>query len=357
MTLPEAVQPGGGLILGLESTCDETAAAVVWQGREVLSSVVSSQIGLHQKFGGVVPEVAARAHLESINWLVTEALNQAGIKTGTQLDGIAVAHAPGLIGCLLVGVATAKALAFAWQKPLIPVNHVQAHMYSVLLRDATNTEPSDRLPEFPALGLVISGGHSSLYHVTAFDQIKRIGATHDDAVGEAFDKVAAILKLGYPGGPLIDKLALQGNPDAIDFPLSLLAKDSLDFSFSGIKTSVLYFVNGKQGRERDASSLTQQQKADVAASFQRAAATMLVEKIRRGIKQYPVKSILVGGGVSANSVIRKQLELVGRELAIPVFIPPLRYCTDNAAMTAGLGYHLWRAGKTAGLELEAIATV
>lgn len=352
------------LILGIETTCDETAAAVVRDGREVLSSVVGSQIELHTKFGGVVPEIAARAHLENINVLIAEALEQAGLgalgqarQAGAKLDGIAVAHAPGLIGCLLVGVAAAKALAFAWDKPLIPINHVQAHLYSVMLQDDRTDTTAWQPPEFPALGLVISGGHSSLYHVTAFDQLQRIGSTHDDAVGEAFDKVAAILQLGYPGGPLIDTLAQQGDEHAINFPLSMLEKDSLDFSFSGIKTSVLYFVNGKQGRERDASVMTLQQKADVAASFQRAAATMLIEKLRRAAARYPAKSIMVGGGVSANSVIRRRLHQLGQELGMPVYIPPLRFCTDNAAMTAGLGYPLMKAGKIAGLDLEAIATV
>lgn len=342
----------GMLILGIETTCDETAAAVVADGRRVLSSAVSSQIDLHAKFGGVVPEIAARAHIETINEMIAAALRDAQIR-GQQLDGVAVAHAPGLIGCLLVGVAAAKSLAFAWNKPLIPVNHVQAHLYSVMLEDGG----AQAEMRFPTLGLVISGGHSSIYHVTAFDCLQRIGVTHDDAVGEAFDKVAAILQLGYPGGPLIDRLARQGDENAINFPLSLLEKESLDFSFSGIKTSVLYHVNGKKGRERDASSLSAQQKADVAASFQRAAAAMLIEKLRRAAARYETRSLMVGGGVSANSVIRRRLLELGGELGVPVLIPPLRFCTDNAAMTAGLGYHLLKAGKVADLNLEAIATL
>jgi N6-L-threonylcarbamoyladenine synthase len=343
-------------ILGIETTCDETSAAVVRDGREVLSNVVSSQIDLHAKFGGVVPEVAARAHLESLNVIVEEALARAGVTDPSQqLDGVAVANCPGLIGCLLVGTAAAKGYAFAWQKPLLAVNHVQAHLYSVLLQDETT--PRVAPPAFPAVGLVMSGGHSSLYHVASFQELRRIGQTQDDAVGEAFDKVAAILQLGYPGGPLIDKLAEDGDPHGVKLPVSHLEKESLNFSFSGLKTAVLYLVNGRQGRERDASALTRQQKADVAATFQRVAAEMLVEKIRRAATRFETRSILVGGGVSANRAIRKAVVELGVALGIPVFIPPMRYCTDNGAMIAGLGYELLRAGRMADLALETVATV
>lgn len=339
------------LILGIETTCDETSAAVMENGRRVLSNVVSSQIDLHAKFGGVVPEVAARAHLESLNQIVGEALERADVKdAANEIDAVAVANCPGLIGCLLVGTAAAKGFALAWGKPLVGVNHVQAHLYSVLLDSAAQVE-------FPAVGLVMSGGHSSLYQVKAFDELLRIGQTLDDAVGEAFDKVAAILMLGYPGGPLIDQLAKSGDPHAIKFPVSHLEKDSLNFSFSGLKTSVLYHVNGKQGRERDATSLSEQQKANVAASFQRVAAEMLVEKIRRAVHRFETRSIIVGGGVSANTAIRAAVVKLGDELKVNVFIPPMRYCTDNAAMIAGLAYPLLVAGKTAALSLETIATV
>ena len=346
------------LILGIETTCDETSAAVVRDGRDVLSNVVSSQIDLHAKFGGVVPEVAARAHLETLNAIIDEALEMAGVKNPRDdIAAVAVANCPGLIGCLLVGTATAKGFAFAWDKPLVGVNHVQAHLYSVLLQDnSTSNAPVSDVP-FPAVGLVMSGGHSSLYHVRAFDQLQRIGQTQDDAVGEAFDKVAAILQLGYPGGPLIDKLAMTGDPHAIKFPLSHLEKDSLNFSFSGLKTAVLYHVNGKKGRERDASALSEQQKADVAASFQRTAAQMLVEKLRRAANRYDTRSLIVGGGVSANTAIRKAVLDLAQELRIPAFIPPMRYCTDNAAMIAGLAHPLLLAGKTSPLSLDTIATV
>jgi N6-L-threonylcarbamoyladenine synthase len=372
------VQPP--LILGIETTCDETAAAVVRDGREVLSNVVSSQVDLHAKFGGVVPEVAARAHLEALNAIVAEALSRAGVHDpAAELAAVAVANCPGLIGCLLVGTAAAKAFAFAWQKPLLAVNHVQAHLYSVLLTESgqkpvtsgqspTASGPSalssdhrplttDHSVPFPAIGLVMSGGHSSLYHVESFHHLRRIGQTQDDAVGEAFDKVAAILHLGYPGGPLIDRLAEAGDPFAVKFPVSHLEKDSLNFSFSGLKTAVLYHVNGKKGRERDASALTGQQKADVAASFQRVAAQMLVEKLRRAAGRFETKSLLIGGGVSANTAIRTAVTALGDELGLPVFIPPMRYCTDNGAMIAGLGHELLAAGNVATLALETVATV
>ncbi|MGN6370941.1 MAG: tRNA (adenosine(37)-N6)-threonylcarbamoyltransferase complex transferase subunit TsaD [Phycisphaerae bacterium] len=344
------------LILGIETTCDETSAAVVRDGHEVLSNVVSSQIDLHAKFGGVVPEVAARAHLETVNAIIDEALHAAGVtEPREEIAAVAVANCPGLIGCLLVGTATAKGLAFAWEKPLVGVNHVQAHLYSVLLHEILQ-DPTREVP-FPAIGLVMSGGHSSLYHVRAFDQLQRIGQTQDDAVGEAFDKVAAILQLGYPGGPLIDKLAKSGNPRAIRFPLSHLEKDSLNFSFSGLKTAVLYHVNGKKGRERDASALSEQQKADVAASFQYTAAQMLVEKMRRAANRFETRSLIVGGGVSANTAIRQAVLDLAAELGLPAFIPPMRYCTDNAAMIAGIAHPLLLAGNTSPLSLDTIATV
>jgi N6-L-threonylcarbamoyladenine synthase len=350
------------LILGLETTCDETSAAVVRDGREVLSNVVASQIDLHAKFGGVVPEVAARAHLESLNVIVERALREAGVaRPAKQLDGVAVSNCPGLIGCLLVGTAAAKAFAFAWQKPLLAVNHVQAHLYASLLQDLSAPQNAEHRTQisvpFPAIGLVISGGHSSLYHVHSFHNLRRIGHTQDDAVGEAFDKVAAILQLGYPGGPLIDKLSEEGDAQAIKFPAGHLEKDSLNFSFSGLKTAVLYHVNGRKGRERDASALTRKQKADVAASFQKTAAEMLVEKLRRAAARFPAQALLIGGGVSANRAIRAAVLALGAELHLPVFIPPLRFCTDNAAMVGGIAYDLLRSGQMADLNLETIATV
>lgn len=341
-------------VLGVETTCDETAAAVVCDGSVVLSNVVRSQVPLHLQYGGVVPEIAARAHIEWLNDIIDMAFQQAQVKS-EQIDAIGVANCPGLVGCLLVGVSAAKALAFAWDRPLIGVDHVHAHLYAALLGDA-DTAPPPR-PALPALGLVISGGHTSLYLVENFACLKRLGSTIDDAVGEAFDKVAAILQLGYPGGPLVEKLAANGNPGAVKFPVSLLGKDSLDFSFSGLKTAVLYHVNGPRGIERDASSMSEDAKANVAASFQKASAEVLCTKIRRALENYNVRSVIVGGGVSANTVVRKALQDVGASRGLPVFLPPLRYCTDNAAMIAGLASDLFNQGHFDGLDLTAVATV
>jgi len=343
------------IVIGIETTCDETGAAIVRDGAFVLSNVVRSQVPLHLKYGGVVPEIAARAHIEWLNNIIDLALGQAQVKP-EQIDAIGVAHCPGLVGCLLVGVSAAKALAFAWNRPLVGVNHVHAHLYAALLADSDSV--SERLrPALPALGLVISGGHTSLYLVEDFARLKRLGSTVDDAVGEAFDKVAAILQLGYPGGPLVEKLSANGDSGAIPFPVSLLGKDSLDFSFSGLKTAVLYYVNGARGTQRDASTMSPYAKADVAASFQRAAADVLCMKLRRALECYNVRSVIVGGGVSANAVIRKALLDVGASRGLPVFLPSLRYCTDNAAMIAGLASELHRGNHFDGLDLTAIATV
>src|SRR5688572_29290518 len=260
-------------ILAIESTCDETAAAVVVDGQDVRSNVVASQVELHAKYRGVVPEIASRAHIENI----LPVLADAAIPPIGSIDAISVAHRPGLVGSLLIGVTAAKTLAWTLGKPLIGVDHVQGHLYSVVLdRDTT--------PEFPAVGLVCSGGHTALYAVNSWTDITLIGSTIDDAVGEAYDKVAAILGLGYPGGPIIDRLAADGDPKAIRFPRSKMGRDSLDFSFSGLKTSVLYHVRGFQGRERP-PDLSEQGLCDVAASFQAACVDVIIEKVRRALQQ------------------------------------------------------------------------
>jgi N6-L-threonylcarbamoyladenine synthase len=326
-------------ILGIESTCDETAAAVVAGGR-VLSSIVATQTELHAKYRGVVPEIASRAHLENIGPVIQESLAAAGV-TLPRIDAVAVAYRPGLIGSLLIGVTAAKTLAWALHKPLIGVDHVHAHLYSVILE-------SDVVPPMPAVGLVASGGHTALYRLNTFLDVALLGKTLDDAVGEAYDKVAAILGLGYPGGPIIDSLAQRGNPDAVQFPRAMLDRDSLDFSFSGLKTSVLYHVRGPVGRgELD---LSEKQMNDVVASFQAACVDVLREKLRRAADRIGAKSVIVGGGVSANSGLRAGLGGPG----IPVFFPKPRFCTDNAAMIAALGELLLTHGRTSPLDLDAV---
>lgn len=329
------------LILGIESTCDETAAAVVENGRQVRSSIISSQAELHARYRGVVPEIASRAHIENILPVIHESLRQAGV-TLQQLDAIAVANRPGLIGSLLIGVTAAKTLAWAEGKPLIAVDHVQAHIYSPML-------DAEAEPIFPAVALAISGGHTALYALKSFTDIQPLGHTIDDAIGEAYDKVAFILGLGYPGGPIVDRLAHEGNPEAIRFPRTTLSRTSLDFSFSGLKTAVLYQVRGHKGRERTAAALSPAQIADVAASFQAACVDVVLTKLKRAVRHISAKSILVGGGVSANRGLREALP----RLNLPAFFPPLAYCTDNAAMSAGLAYLKYQRGEFAGLDLDA----
>ena len=357
------------LILGIESTCDETAASVVEDGVYVRSNVIASQVELHQVYKGVVPEIASRAHIENILPVIREALEKAGCGL-EDIDAIAVAQRPGLIGSLLIGVTAAKTLAWSLGKPLLGVDHVQAHLYSVALRGSdvdTQTATFDPRPPtpdprptaadprptlLPAIGLVCSGGHTALYQVRSWIDITRIGQTIDDAVGEAYDKVAAILGLGYPGGPEIDKLAREGNPKAIDFPRSRLDKESLDFSFSGLKTSVLYHVRGHKGRERPAGSVTPAELRDVCASFQQACIDVLLMKIRRSMKQYDARSVIIGGGVSANRGLRDAMS----RFELPSHFPPMQYCTDNAAMIAGLGQVLLDEGRTSDLSMDAVTS-
>ncbi|MGC8625166.1 MAG: tRNA (adenosine(37)-N6)-threonylcarbamoyltransferase complex transferase subunit TsaD [Phycisphaerae bacterium] len=346
-------------VLGIETTCDETACAIVRDGRKVRSNVVRTQIDLHQKYGGVVPEIAARAHIEWLNDIVAEAMRRAAVGPA-DITGIGVANCPGLIGCLLVGVSAAKALAFAWDKPLLGVNHVHAHLYASCLIPPEDISDQPSLPHdsppLPALGLVISGGHTTLYAVESFQALQRLGSTIDDAVGEAFDKVAAILQLGYPGGPLVETLARRGHADAVKFPLSLLGKESLDFSFSGLKTAVLYHVNGARGTQRTSADLSPQQRADTAAAFLRTVVEILEIKVRRALEISHPKSLIVGGGVSANQAVREALQRVADRAGIPLFLPVMAYCTDNAAMIAGLAAELLAHGQQADLDLSVIAT-
>jgi N6-L-threonylcarbamoyladenine synthase len=342
-------------ILGLESTCDETAAAIVENGRNVLSNIVASQATLHAKYRGVVPEIASRAHIENILPVIRESLDQAHL-TLNDIHAISVAHRPGLIGSLLIGVTAAKTLAWALRKPLLAVDHVHAHLYSVMLAGdfAPEPRPLNHEPSFPALGLVISGGHTALYELKSFTTVQLIGSTIDDAVGEAYDKVSAILGLGYPGGPIIDKLAATSEASAIRFPRTLLTRDSLDFSFSGLKTAVLYHVRGvptkHQQIKKIPTTLTQSQIADIAASFQSACIDVITTKLKRAAKKIKARSILIGGGVSANTGLRAAL----KNFPLPVFFPPLQYCTDNAAMSAALAHLLYEQQQFSPLSLDAI---
>ena len=334
-------------ILGIETSCDETCAAVVEDGRRVLSNVVASQVEIHRKYGGVVPEIASRAHLEALVPVVTEAL-QAHAAAGKDIEAVAAVNRPGLIGSLLLGLTAAKTLAWVRGVPLVAVNHIEAHIYAACLE-------RDALP-FPCVSLIVSGGHTSLYHSTGPLEHRLLGATTDDAAGEAFDKVAALLDLGYPGGPAVDRAAQGGSPRAVDFPRPWLGPDSFDFSFSGLKTAVLYHVRGKgAGAKRRATHLTPRETADVAASFQEAVVDVLVGKALRAAEATGAGRVLVGGGVAANRRLRARLQEEADAAGLDVFIPPMAYCTDNAAMVAGLAYHALQAGRTADLDLEARA--
>ena len=344
---------GETLIVGIETTCDETGCAVVADGRRVVSNVVATQFELHERFGGVVPEIASRAHLEAINTVMGRALEQAGL-TGRDVSAVAVANEPGLIGSLLIGLMAAKTLAWVWQRPLVGVNHIHAHAYA----PALDAEPI----AYPAVALIASGGHTSLYHCRSPMELELLGATMDDAVGEAFDKVAAILSLGYPGGPAVDRAAQRGDARAVHFPRPLLKGQSLDFSFSGLKTAVLYHVRGvpgavRGGVEKGRGRLSEQDVADLAASFQAAVVDTLRIKLRRAVRATGARTLVLGGGVAANSALRAAVEELGRKHRLTVRLPALKYCIDNAAMTAGLAYHYLRAGRIDDLELAATATV
>ena len=321
------------VILAIETSCDETAAAVVMGGTDVVSSVVSSQIDLHARFGGVVPEIASRAHLDLLGPIVREALDRAGVEP-RRIDAVAATHGPGLIGALLVGVSAAKALAFAWDVPFIGVNHLEAHLYAGLLDDPTL--------EFPLVFLLVSGGHTMLIEMTDHGRYRLLGRTIDDAAGEAFDKVARFLGLGYPGGPAIDRLAVEGDPSAIDFPRAML-NDGLDFSFSGLKTSVVNHV-----RKNPTVSTP-----DVAASFQAAVVDVLLTKAMRAADRTGASALVLGGGVAANSELRRRFtescEATGRR----GLLPSRDMCTDNAAMIGAAAWYRLRDHGAMGLDTGA----
>lgn len=336
------------IILGIETSCDETAAAVVADGSDILSSVVASQTKLHERYGGVVPELASRAHLEKIYPVIKEALTRANV-TKDDIDAIAIANQPGLTVALVVGVTAAKTLSFVWSKPLIAINHLHAHMQSALLGQSEI--------ELPAVAMIVSGGHTSLYDYQSPLEPKLLGRTIDDAAGEAFDKVAMILHLPYPGGPSIEKIGKNGNPKAIRFPRTMLDKNSLDFSFSGIKTAVLYHCQGQdmKGQNRIAE-MSQQEIADIAASFQQAVVDVLVGKIKRAAVKINAKTVLLGGGVAANTALRTALGQMCRADKLGLLIAEKRYCTDNAVMVASLAYHKYNATLFSDLALEPKAT-
>lgn len=331
-------------VLAIETTCDETAAAVIESGPRVLSDVVFSQVVEHAPYGGVVPEIASRSHVEQLTAVIEDALEQSGLEA-SQLDAVAVAHRPGLIGALMVGVTTAKALAWAWDLPLIGVNHLQAHLESAALggKDISGSY----------IGVVLSGGHTDMHRVEADGTARWLGGTRDDAIGEAFDKVSAVLGLGYPGGPAVEKAALKGDGSAVKLPRTLLDEDSLDFSFSGIKTAVLYTWRGPNatypGRAPDAP-----EPEDICASFQEAVFDVIAEKIRRACRQESLNTVLLGGGVTANSALRKGL---GERLQdeIELSFPPPRFATDNAAMIGALALRRLEKGEYDTLELVAEA--
>ncbi|HUU10202.1 MAG TPA: tRNA (adenosine(37)-N6)-threonylcarbamoyltransferase complex transferase subunit TsaD [Phycisphaerae bacterium] len=331
-------------ILGIETSCDETCAAVVDDGRRVLSNVVATQTEIHRKYGGVVPEIASRAHLEALVPVVDEALEQAATRAA-DVDAVAVVHRPGLIGSLLLGVTAAKTLAWLHDVPLVGVNHIEAHIYAACLE-------RDELP-FPCIGLIVSGGHTSLYACDGPRAQTLLGATTDDAAGEAFDKVASILGLPYPGGPSIDLAAAGGSPKAVRFSRPWLSRDSFDFSFSGVKTAVLYHVRGQgAGAKARPTDLTEQEIADVAASFQECVVDVLVAKTLRAAEARGLDRIIVGGGVAANRRLRARFQEAAEAAGLDLILPEMCFCTDNAAMVAGLAYHDVAAGRVAGLDLE-----
>jgi len=327
------------VLLAIESSCDETAAAVVRNGREVLSNVISSQIDLHTLYGGVVPEIASRKHIEKINQVIEEALKEAG-KELSDMDAIAVTYGPGLVGALLVGVSAAKAISFATDIPLIGVHHIEGHI------SANYIENLDLEPPF--ICLVVSGGHSHLVVVKDYGEYEIIGRTRDDAAGEAFDKVARAIGLGYPGGPKIDKLSKEGNPDAIHFPRAKVGENEYDFSFSGLKSAVLNYINGAQMKGETICE------ADIAASFQKAVIDVLVEHAMHAVQEYGLNKFAIAGGVASNSSLRQAMKEACEKRGIAFYHPSPVYCTDNAAMIGVAGYYEFKKGVRSGYDLNAV---
>jgi len=327
------------LILAIESSCDETAASVVKNGREVLSNVISSQIDLHTLYGGVVPEIASRKHIEKINQVVNEAISEANV-TWDDITAIAVTYGPGLVGALLVGVSFAKSLAWAMKKPLVGVHHIEGHISANYI-DNKELQP-------PFMCLVVSGGHSHLVKVADYGEYEILGKTRDDAAGEAFDKVARAIGLGYPGGPKIDKVSYEGNPTAMDFPRAKVANNEYDFSFSGLKSAVLNYINSQEMKGEEVNQ------ADVAASFQQAVVDVLVGHSMQALEEYGFKKFAIAGGVASNSHLRTAFEQACAEKHIEFYRPAPIYCTDNAAMIGVAGYYEYMKGVRSDWNLNAV---
>jgi N6-L-threonylcarbamoyladenine synthase len=337
------------LVLGIESSCDETAAAVVDENQQVLSSVVASQVEAHAEFGGVVPDLAARMHTEAIAWVVTKAMDDAKIDL-EQLSAIAVTQMPGLIGSLLVGVSFAEGLSLARNLPIFGIDHIEGHIWSGFMEDPSL--------EYPLLAMVVSGGHTAIYRCDGLGQIRMISRTVDDAAGEAFDKVAALLELSYPGGPSIQKAAETGNRRAFNFPRGQVKKKPLHFSFSGLKTSVLYTLKGQNAKRADANK--ELSVPDVAASFQEAVVSALVKRAFKALEAEDLNRLVICGGVAANTRLRERIKEEAKRRKTHVVIPPLKLCTDNAMMIAGLGAAYLKAGRTSdgvGLDAKARSTL
>lgn len=327
------------LVLAIESSCGETAASVVRNGREVLSNIISSQIALHTLYGGVVPEIASRKHIEKINQVIETALSEAGV-TLEEIDAVGVTYGPGLVGALLVGVAEAKAIAYAAKKPLIGVHHIEGHIAANYI-EHKELEP-------PFFCLVVSGGHSHLVQVKDYGQFEIIGRTRDDAAGEAFDKVARAIGLGYPGGPKIDRVSKEGNPEAIAFPRARVGDSLYDFSFSGVKSAVLNYINGCRMKGEKWNQ------ADIAASFQKAVTDVLVENAMRAVREYRAEKFAIAGGVAANSALRSAMKEACEKEGIDFYYPSPVYCTDNAAMIGAAAYYEYLNGTRHGWDLNAV---
>jgi N6-L-threonylcarbamoyladenine synthase len=333
------------IVLAIETSCDDTGAAVLLDGRKILSNVVSSQVSIHQKYGGVVPELASRRHIESIVPIVSQALEEAKI-TLSEIDGVAVTHGPGLVGSLLVGLSFAKSLSFARGIPFIGVNHIEGHLSAIFLEKES--------PRFPFIGLVVSGGHTSLFRVDGFGKYKRLGQTRDDAAGEAFDKVAKLLGLDYPGGPIIDELSKQGNPKAIRFPRPSLGKNSFDFSFSGLKTAVVNYV---RSHPEPQGGYPETLVRDIVSSFQEAVVEVLVKKTLQAAQHQELRRVVLSGGVAANSRLREKIREEALEKRMKVYLPSPFFCTDNAAMVGVVGYEYLKRGIQSPLSLNAFSNL